>query len=192
MKDRAKLFFVLADQYAEAAKLLFDALITGGNSNAGIGCTPEDAHKQMVQNMSKSDSFLFIPAMFNCLQSTELFAKGLLLLNGIEIDGTHDLQSILEKMQTKYDANSQIYKVFRAIHCSQKKILKEYRQQNKISNAQELYISLRYPENFTGKQYDYRKLMYNGDDGIKLFISICNAMSEVKRLVLNEYRHSCH
>ena len=141
----------------------------------------------MMENSSKSDLYLFVPAIFCCLQSTELYIKGLLLLNEIEIDDTHEIQKLLEKLQDKYNTNSSIYKAFRKIYYSEQEILKSYRLINKISNAQELYISLRYPESTTGKQYEYYPLMYNGDEGIKLFKRINELIIDIKHQVWGEY-----
>lgn len=80
--NRAKRFFRLGEQYVETAKLLLNTLINNGNSNAGFGKTLEEAQREMEMNASKSDLYLFVPAIFNCLQSTELLTKGLLLLVG--------------------------------------------------------------------------------------------------------------
>ena len=81
-QKRAWKFFRLGEQYAATAKLLLETLINNGNSNAGFGKTEEEALQDMERNASKSDMYLFVPAIFNCLQSTELFVKGLLLLVG--------------------------------------------------------------------------------------------------------------
>ena len=78
-QERAKQFFLLGEQYSETAQLLLDILIHNGNSNCGIGSTMEESVLEMEKNSLKSDLYLFIPAIFNCLQSTELFIKGLLL-----------------------------------------------------------------------------------------------------------------
>lgn len=59
---------------------MLNTLINNGNSNAGFGKTPEEAQQEMEKNVSKSDLYLFIPAIFNCLQGTELLIKGLVLL----------------------------------------------------------------------------------------------------------------
>lgn len=123
-KKRAKRYFLLGDQYLETAKLLFKTLINNDNSNAGIGETAEEAYEQMVDNASKSDLYLFIPAIFNCLQSTELFLKGMLLLNGIEINDKHEVQKSLENIKNIYTENSTVYKEFKKIYYSQEDILK--------------------------------------------------------------------
>lgn len=186
-KERAKTYFRLGEQYTAVAELMLNALVNGGNSNAGFGKTADEAEAEMMENSSKSDLYLFVPAIFCCLQSTELYIKGLLLLNEIEIDDTHEIQKLLEKLQDKYNTNSSIYKAFRKIYYSEQEILKSYRLINNISNAQELYISLRYPESTTGKQYEYYPLMYNGDEGIKLFKRINELIIDIKHQVWVEY-----
>ena len=186
-KERAKTYFRLGEQYTAVAELTLNALANGGNSNAGFGKTADEAEAEMMENSSKSDLYLFVPAIFCCLQSTELYIKGLLLLNEIEIDDTHEIQKLLEKLQDKYNTNSSIYKAFRKIYYSEQEILKSYRLINKISNAQQLYISLRYPESTTGKQYEYYPLMYNGDEGIKLFKRINELIIDIKHQVWGEY-----
>ena len=95
--ERANRYLILADQYFETSKLLLETLINNENSNAGIGETQEEAYNKMNQNARKSDLYLFVPAILNCLQSTELFLKGLLLLNNIDIDETHEIQKLLDK-----------------------------------------------------------------------------------------------
>lgn len=187
MIERAIHYFRLGEQYSETAKLLLGTLINNGNSNVGIGKTQEESYDNMNQNACKSDLYLFIPAIFNYLQSTELFLKGLLLLNNIDIDETHETQKLLGKLKVKYDEQSDIYKAFKNIYFSQKKILKEYRNKNNITNANELYISLRYPESTSGKQYEYYPLMCNGDKGIKLFEKLSKDITSIKKLMLNEY-----
>lgn len=192
-KKRAKQYFLLGDQYSEAANLLLEFLINNGNSNGGIGSTEEEeAYQQMIENASKSDMYLFVPAIFNILQSTELFAKGLLLLNNIEIDETHDIEKLLKKLQNKYDNKPEIYTAFYNIYFSQQNILKEYRNKNGITNTNDLYASLRYPESKKGKQYEYFYLMYNGDNGIKLFKKLQASIANIKKLVLNEYHYLCN
>lgn len=192
MFKRAKQYFLLGEQYSETANLLLEFLINNGNSNGGIGSTEEEAHQQMIENASKSDIYLFVPAIFNIMQSTELFAKGLLLLNNIEIDETHDIEKLLNKLQNKYDNKSEIYKAFYNIYFSQQNILKEYRNKNGITNTNDLYVSLRYPESKKGKQYEYFYLMYNGDNGIKLFKKLQASIANIKKLVLNEYHYLCN
>ena len=189
MKKRAKRYFLLGDQYFETAKLLLETLINNGNSNAGIGKTEEEAYKQMVENVSKSDLYLFVPAIFNCLQSTELFIKGLLLLNNIEINDTHDVQKLLEKIKNSYTENSAVFKEFKRMYYSQENILKEFKKDNNITNSRDLYMSLRYPEKNDKKhtEYLFNSLMYNGEEGIKLFSSILENLEEIKNVVLIEY-----
>ena len=189
MKTRARKYFLLAEQYSSIAELSLETLITGGNSNAGIGNTAEEAYAQMIANSSQSDLYLFVPTIFCCLQSTELYIKGLLLLNDIEIDDTHEIQKLLDKLQVKYNTKSSIYKAFRKMYYSEQEILKDYRLKNQISNAQDLYISLRYPESTSGTQYEYSPLMYNGDTGIELFKKLYGLIIDIKHQVWIEYRN---
>lgn len=187
MVQRARRYFRMGDQYFVTAQLLLDTLANNGNSNAGFGCSAQEAEEEKERNTNKSDSDLFVPAMFNCLQCTELFAKGLLLLNRIESKNTHDIQKLLELMKGIYNPGSKIYEIFGKIYFSQKEILKEYRKQNEIFDAETLYVSLRYPEDIKGKQFDYCELIYNGDKGIKLFKTIGETMVEMRGLVVTEY-----
>lgn len=185
-KDRAIYYFRLGDQYCEVANILLHTLIDNGNSNTGFGITDEEAITNAITIAHKSDLFLFIPALFNILQSTELFTKGLLLLNNIEIDGTHEIQQLLDKFPNKY-VKSNIYQSLRNIYFSQESILKEYRNKNHINNAYDLYESLRYPESKSGKKYEYHYLLCNGNNGIKLFTTLYNQISEIKFFSLKEY-----
>lgn len=94
-QKQAKQYFRLGEQYAEAAKLLLETLISSGNSNAGIGKNFEEAQQEMEKNASRSDLYLFIPAVFDCLQSTELFIKGLLLLADKNFEHIHGVEGLL-------------------------------------------------------------------------------------------------
>lgn len=188
MKERAKKYFILADQYSESVKLLLETLIENENSNAGIGMSYEEAYAEMRNNVIKSDVYLFVPALFCFLQSTELYLKGLLLLNGIEIATKHDVQGLFDKLQQIYTKNSDIYKEFHNMYYSQKDIIKKYKVKNNITNTHELYMSLRYPEN-SGVVYDYCELMYNGDAGINLYKKIHKSLENIQQMVLKEYRN---
>lgn len=189
IKKRARTYFRLAEQYTATARLSLATLVDSGNSNAGFGRTAAEAETEMIENSAKSDLYLFVPAFFCCLQSTELYIKGLLLLNGEEIDDTHEIQKLLERLQTKYNTKSSIYKAFRKIYYSEEEILKNYRLKNQISNTHDLYISLRYPESTSCKQYDYSPLMCNGDEGIKLFKKLCDLIIDIKHQVWIEFNN---
>ena len=108
------------------------------------------------------------------------------MLNNIEIDGTHEIQQLLDKFPNKY-VKSNIYQSLRNIYFSQESILKEYRNKNHINNAYDLYESLRYPESKSGKKYEYHYLLCNGNNGIKLFTTLYNQISEIKFFSLKEY-----
>ena len=110
MKERAKSYFLLAEQYSESANLLLETLCNNGNTTFGIGHTQEEAEEKMYRNASRSDTCLFVPAVFICLQSTELFIKGILLLNEVEIDGKHDMQHAFKAIEKLYSPASPLYK----------------------------------------------------------------------------------
>lgn len=188
MKKRAKEYFLLADQYLETAKLTLDVLIENDNSNAGFGATQEEAEKQMRENVLKSDITLFVPTVFNAYQSTELFLKGLLLLNGIEITDTHEVANMISEIKNKYTEKSDVYKKINNFYNAQIEIIKNFKKNNNITNNKELYESLRYPENIKkNKSYDYNDLHYNGEIGIKNFELLRKRIQEVKDVILKEY-----
>ena len=137
---------MLAEQYGETAKLLLETLCNNGNTTWGIGNTQKEAEEKMQRNASKSDSSLFIPAIFLCLQSTELFIKDILLLNEVEINGKHDMQHAFGELEKLYSPTSLLYKEFKKMYHCQKEIMKQYRDVNHITNSHDLYMSLRYPE----------------------------------------------
>lgn len=189
MKKRAKSYFLLAEQYGETANLLLETLCNNGNTTWGIGNTQKEAEEKMQRNASKSDSSLFVPAIFLCLQSTELFIKGILLLNEVEIDGKHDMQHAFGELEKLYSPTSPLYKEFKRMYHCQKEIMKQYRDDNHITNSHDLYMSLRYPEKVNPHHtpYTYYALMHNGEEGIKLFRSIQKNLSNIKNAVLEEY-----
>lgn len=189
MKDRARKYFLLADQYLETSKLLLEILINNDNSNAGFGLTEEEAYEEMHKNVLKSDATLLIPTIFNGYQSLELFLKGLLLLNGIEVDNTHEVSDMIAKIKSIYGDKSDIYKKIRAFYKEQVDILKNYKKTNNITTTKELYESLRYPEDnsLIVKEYDYYDLKYNGNFGIRNFRVLLKRICDVKDAVLKEY-----
>lgn len=189
MKDRARKYFLLADQYLETSKLLLESLINNDNSNAGFGLTQEEAYEEMRKNVLKSDATLLIPTIFNSYQSLELFLKGLLLLNGIEADNTHEVSDMIAKIKGIYGDKSDIYKKIRVFYKEQVDILKNYKKTNNITTTKELYESLRYPEDnsLAIKEYDYFDLKYNGDLGIRNFKVLLKRLCEVKEVILKEY-----
>lgn len=188
MKKRAKEYFLLADQYLETAKLTLEVLIENDNSNAGFGTTQEEAEKQMRENVLKSDVTLFIPTVFNAYQSTELFLKGLLLLNGKEITDTHEVSNMITEIKNIYTETSDVYRRINNFYNAQIEIIKNFKKSNNITTNKELYEALRYPENIkNNKTYDYNDLQYNGDIGIKNFELLRKRIQEVKDVILKEY-----
>ena len=192
MSDRVKSYFLLADQYLETSKLLLETLIQNNNSNCGLGSTEYEAHENMIKNVLKSDSTLLTPAIFNSYQCMELFLKGILLLNKIEIDDTHEVTEMIEKIKMLYGEKSNIYKKVKAFYKEQMEIIKTFKKTNNITSTKELYESLRYPENNSinldkRKKYNYYDLKYNGDYGIDNFKLLLKRLNEVKKVILLEY-----
>lgn len=190
MKSRSKSYFILADQYLETAKLLLNVLINNGNSNCGIGLNKIEAEENMKNNVLNSDLTLLIPTIFNCYQSTELFIKGLLLLNGIEIKETHEVSDLITQIKQLYGDKSLIYKEITKFYKFQVEIIKKFKKTNSITTTQELYEALRYPENNKNyKKYQYFDLMYNGDLGIESFKTILKKVDTLKNAVLEEFNN---
>lgn len=193
-KEQAIHYFRLGEQYTETAKLLLETLIKNGNSNAGFGDTQEEAMQDMERNVAESDMSLFIPAIFTCLQSTELYIKGLLLLNGEVFERKHGTEQLLTKLSSSYGENSEVYLTIKAFCENQIAIIENYRQTNRITQSKDLYMSLRYPEILlstnNGKEnviIDYTDLICNGDVGIDQFKILSNNLDAVHLSTVNEY-----
>ena len=144
VQDRAKKYFLLADQYYEATKLLMNTIIDNDNTDCGIGNTEEEAMKNFEKAIVKSDVYLFIPSTFASLQTVELFIKGLLLLNNEEIEEKHEVCDMLKQLKKIYGEKSKIYIIIKDFYTNQMNILDEYKKENKITTTAELYESLRY------------------------------------------------
>lgn len=191
MKERAIYYFRLGEQYAETAKLLLETLIANENSNSGIGKTPEEAYENMENNVSKSDLYLFVPTIFNCMQSIELWVKGLFLLNNINIDKNHKMEKYLLTIKNIYGESSKIYVAIKEFYNNQIGIIKKYMKDNKLENSKELYMALRYPEKIIGNNrsivIDYTSLLLNGDKGIEQFKLLLDNFGHIKEAILNEY-----
>lgn len=192
--ERARHYFRLGEQYAETAKLLLCTLIDNGNSNAGIGKTDEEAIQEMERNVVKSDLYLFIPAIFNCLQSTELFIKGLLLLAGETFEWSHGAETLIVKLGKTYHKTSDICLAVKTFYSNQIGIIEEFKKANKLSNSKDLYMALRYPEISIDLQkqkeeliVDYSQLLCNGDVGIEQFKMLRDNLEEVKLATVKEY-----
>lgn len=194
---RAKEYFRLGEQYAETAQLLLITLISNGNSNVGIGKTAEEALQDMENNSAKSDLYLFVPAIFNCLQSTELLVKGLLILNGKPCERQHGVEALLVKLKESYAEGSEVYQKFSFFYDSQIGIIEKFKQVNGINNSYDLYMSLRYPEitlqpkegKKKGKRIsvEYTELFCNGQVGIEQFKVLLESLEAVKLATVKEY-----
>lgn len=184
---KAKRYFVMADQYYSSAKILLEEMISTGNCTYGFGNTEKNAEKEMLRNSSLSDAKLFLPALFLCYQSVELFIKGVLKLNGKNIEERHEMFNMLDELKQIYESEKQIYKEFYDFYKYQIEILSIYKKENKITTIKELYESLRYPEN-KGKEYNYQSLRYNRKYGIKMFNNLLEKMKKIRENVLIEYK----
>lgn len=190
--EQARHYFRLGEQYTETAKILLETLISNGNSNAGFGSSEEEAMQDMERNVAKSDMYLFIPTIFACLQSTELYVKGLLLLNGATFEWKHGTEQLLDKLKISYGKNSDIYLTFSSFCKNQIGIIDSFKQRNRITESKDLYMSLRYPEISlsTGKEninIDYTDLICNGDIGIEQFGVLLESLIAVKLATVKEY-----
>ena len=200
-ENQAKQFFRLGEQYTETAKLLLNTLINNGNSNAGFGNTPEEAQQEMEKNASKSDLYLFVPAIFNCLQSTELLTKGLLLLACKTIQRSHGVEELLKDIAVSYKEDSEVYQALKEFYEYQIGIIETYKQTNSITNSYDLYMSLRYPEitlkpkegEKKGKQItvNYTGLLCNGEHGIEQFKILLEKLERVKVATVRVYHDRC-
>ena len=195
-KALIKKYFLLGEQYGETAKLLLETLIKNGNSNMGIGSTMEEAKEMMERNSIKSDLYLFIPAIFSCLQCTELYMKGLILLSGNEFTRGHSAENLLDKLKEIYKEDSEVFSNYKAFYESQIDIIREYKRENGIVRTDDLYMSLRYPEitlhlsdgkKVNSSEIGYEKLMYNGDVGIRQFSELLCIFKAVKQVTVKEY-----
>ena len=194
MKERAQKYFLLADQYLETSKLILNSLVENENSNFGLGTTWEECEKNCLENSLKSDFTLFIPTIFASLQSIELFVKGLLLLNGLEIQNDHETSNMICEIKKIYGENSEIYKSINSFYNEQVIIIKEFKKVNTISTTKELYEALRYPEDNNKdinnkKYYVYYNLHGNGEYGKKYFKTLIKKIDRVKSAILEEYKN---
>ena len=192
MKERARNFFLLADQYLETAKLTLNTLIEGDNFPGALGSSEEELETNLRENLKKSDFMLFIPTVFNSLQSIELFLKGLLLLNGEEINTEHETCNMISDIKNIYGVKSEIYKSINSFYSEQIIIIKDFKKTNSISTTKELYEALRYPEDNSEdvnnkKFYVYYDLHSNGELGKQYFKTLIKKMKRVKKAVMEEY-----
>lgn len=102
----------MADQYLETSKLLLTTMINSGNTNIGLGKSELEAEINMKSNCLKSDSTLFLPALFSCFQSIELFIKGLLILNNIGFQNIHEVSDMIKALKEYYGETNIVYKRF--------------------------------------------------------------------------------
>lgn len=188
MMDKAKRYLIMAEQYYSSAKILLEKMISSGNYTCGFGKTEKDAEKEMLRNSSLSDAKLFLPALFLCYQSVELFIKGVLKLNEKNIEKSHEMSNMLNDLRQIYGSKEQIYKEFYDFYKYQIEILNKYTKENDITTIKELYESLRYPEN-RGRKYSYQSLRYNGKYGIKMFENLLEKMKKIRENVLTEYKN---
>lgn len=193
-------FFRLGEQYAETAKLLLSTIIENENFNAGIGNTPEEAYQEMERNASKSDIYLFIPAIFNCLQSTELFIKGLLLLVGKSFEWKHGVEDLLTALKDSYGKDSDVYLNLHSFYKKQIKIIGKYTENNELTSIHDLYMSLRYPtihpkdgpKKGSDLIVNYSALMYTSEDDFQQFQILLDKLIAVKLSTVKAYYSKEH
>lgn len=188
MKDRAKNYYLMADQYLETTKLLLTTIVDNDNTNCGIGNNEQEALKNMEKCIVKSDVYLFIPSMFTGLQTVELFIKGLLLFNGKEISYSHEVDGMINDLKKIYGENSSIYKSIYSFYKNQMEILKMFKKSNNITTTTDLYEALRYHESNV-KEYEYFDLKYNGKDVIKQYLKMLEKLTVIKKENLKEFRN---
>jgi len=179
VNNRADKYFVLAEQYLETTKLLLNTIIENENKDIGVGNSEKEALMNMYENTIKSDVYLFIPAMFICLQTVELFAKGLVLFKGKEIKYQHEVDGLLDDLRTIYGDKAVIVKKIRNFYKNQMEILKEFKKTNHITTIKELYQSLRYPE-YKNKEYKYDELKHNGKVVLSQYVKNLEKLEEIK------------
>lgn len=188
--SKAKDYFIMADQYLETSKLLLKTMINSGNSTIGFGLSEIEAETNMKNNSVKSDSTLFLPALFNCYQGVELFIKGLLYLNNNEFKNTHEISNMINGLKNVYGEKHNVYISFYNFYKYQLKIIEKFKNSNNITTMKELYEALRYPENNDrNKSYCYIDLRYNGDYGIEMFSKLLEKIDKLKDVVLSEFNN---
>ncbi len=194
-KRLIKKYFLLGEQYGEVAIFLLETLIENGNSNSGVSNTIEEATRIMEEKSVKSDLYLFVPAIFNCLQCTELYVKGLILLSNKNFSRGHNAEDLLKILKEGYGENSEVFTSYNAFYKNQIKIISDYKAENSIVVTEDLYMSLRYPEITlhldnnakVTREIEYEKMMYNGKKGIIQFKKLLKALKSVKKITLKEY-----
>ena len=189
LNEIAKKYFVLASQYYHTSKILLETIIQNNNLSIGIGFSEEEALIDFNKKIVKSDVYIFIPALFNSLQSVELFVKGLLLLNGKEIDYEHKLENSFLILKNIYGDKSEIYKSIKNFYNFQESVIFEFKKINNITTTEELYEALRYPEN-RNKKYDFSSLRFNGKNGVGLLKKLLEKLQKINASVLQEFRNN--
>ena len=187
MNNNYKNYFLLGEQYYESARLLLDSVINNDNCSIGIGDTAEEAERNLINNIVKSDVYLFIPALFISIQCVELYIKGILLINSITMKNSHETSDMISSIKGKYGSKSSLYLCFNDFYNNCIKELKNYKKTNNITTTKELYDSLRYPEG-KGKVYDYFDIRYNGQKAIEHYKKMVKMLEKIHEEVLIEFR----
>ena len=179
MKNRAKKYYVLANEYLEATKVLLNTIIENENNSCGIGNSEEEALIDLEKNIKKSDAYLLIPAMFDGIQTVELFIKALLLLNGKCVPYNHEVDGMMKQLKELYGEQSEIFRALHDFYKNQIEILKSFKKTNNITNLTDLYEALRYPEN-NSKVYEYYDLKYKGKKVLKQYEKMLNKIEIIR------------
>jgi hypothetical protein len=183
-------YFILADKYYETAKLLLSILLDNNNPNCNcaIGNIEEATYvdKMCEINTKKSDITLYIPTLMLCFQSIELFGKGIVLLNDNEFKMSHNMDTIIDKIKSKYGKKSNIYLRIKEFYYDQIDIICNYKENNKIEKNDDLYASFRYPESIKKEYYDHFPLMYNGKKAKEQYKKLLKQMEDIRECCLNE------
>lgn len=179
-------YYILADNFCLSAIKLFQVIIDNGNKLIGIGKTEEEAEKNMIKSHNVSDAVLFIPALFLSFHSVELFSKGLLKMNNVKYDNTHNLDCLLKKLKDLYGEKSNIIKSISSFNGNFFEGLDKFKKFNNITNVNTLYEALRYPNNQKIEFYDYTYLKCNFGKGIKYCETLIKKLKRVRTCIINE------
>lgn len=179
-------YFILADSYSVSAKSLFQIIINNGNKLCGVGRSQDESNKKACKLHDTSDAALFIPALFLSFHSIELFIKGMLKMNNVNFNGTHDLTYLLKELEKIYGKKNKVVKSLSWFNKSFFDKLKDFKVNNKITSVNELYEAFRYPDDKSGKLYEYFFLKYNFEKGISYCKTIIGKLDEVRNFVIDE------
>ena len=164
---KALSFIETAQQYLELCSNTSKLIVKHGNTDL----------EGIDENGSVwTDYYLAIPVLFNFYHGLELYFKGLIIVEGVNIQN-HKLTELMAKVKELHPDGMFLYSIEKYISTeSSPPIISKFLNSASIQ-IDDWYQAFKYPESTKGKTFDHYDLQFTGSEGVQLF---SNLVSDIK------------